>query len=217
MKKFLLLLVALATILPIKAQRHVDELRDDEFRIIIPRHDWTEYMGYKKNSNGELEVNVPAGSLLDIFPKTDVEGDHEFDKSLFIQSAIVDDKIYVGMGSWVITDYINQTSQGYIFEQGAQKMWYGGTNLTTFPFETSGDWYYMAGDGGMCASQWVVDDKGKMYYMTASGAMARTAYIREPRPDKAGQHFYYFVDEHGVWQKQYDTYFPHLEIYEEAI
>ena len=159
MKKFLLLLLALITILPIKAQRHVDELRDDEFRIIIPRHDWTEYMGYKKNSNGELEVNVPAGSLLDIFPKTDVEGDHEFDKSLFIQSAIVDDKIYVGMGSWVITDYINQTSQGYIFEQGAQKMWYGGTNLTTFPFETSGDWYYM---GPAIAA----DDAGNLWVAT---------------------------------------------------
>ena len=159
MKKFLLLLLALITILPIKAQRHVDELRDDEFRIIIPRHDWTEYMGYKKNSNGELEVNVPPGSLLDIFPKTDVEGDHEFDKSLFIQSAVVDDKIYVGMGSWVITDYINQTSQGYIFEQGAQKMWYGGTNLTTFPFETLGDWYYM---GPAIAA----DDAGNLWVAT---------------------------------------------------
>ena len=113
-------------------------------------------------------------------------------------------------GEYARDEWVYDGGRWYVFDNSGHMIrgWFK---------DSTGDWYYLAGDGGMCASQWVADEKGKMYYMTASGAMARTAYIREPRPDKAGQHFYYFVDEYGVWQKQYDTYFPHLEIYEEAI
>ena len=112
-------------------------------------------------------------------------------------------------GDYARDEWIQDGGRWYVFD-GAGHMvrgWYK---------DSSGDWYYMAGDGAMCSSQWVSDDKGKQYYLTASGAMARLAYVKEPRPDRSGQHFYYFVDEHGVYQKEYDTYFPHLEIYEEA-
>lgn len=113
-------------------------------------------------------------------------------------------------GEYARDEWVYDGGRWYVFDNSGHMIrgWFK---------DSTGDWYYMAGDGAMCSSQWVADDKGRMYYLTASGAMARTAYVKEPRPDKAGQHFYYFVDEHGVYQKQYDTYFPHLEIYEEAV
>lgn len=105
MKKFLFFLVALTIILPVKAQVDIDDLEDSKFRIIIPRHDWTEYMGYEKNSDGELNVKVPEGSLMEIFPN--------FDKSTFLQSAIVGDKIFTLMSSGYEHNYPGKTSQGY--------------------------------------------------------------------------------------------------------
>ncbi len=151
MKKFLFFLVALTIILPVKAQVDIDELEDSKFRIIIPRHDWTEYMGYEKNSDGELNVKVPEGSLMEIFPN--------FDKSTFLQSAIVGDKIFTLMSSGYEHNYPGKTSQGYFFEKGLQGMWYGGNSLTTFPFESQGDWYYM---GPAIAA----DDAGTLWVAT---------------------------------------------------
>lgn len=111
-------------------------------------------------------------------------------------------------GQYATNEWILDGGRWYVFD-GASHMVRGWFK------DSTGDWYYMADDGGMCASQWVYHGD-KAYYVTASGEMAKNAYIKATKPLTPGVYVYYWVDENGVYQKQFDTCFPHLEIYEEA-
>lgn len=76
-------------------------------------------------------------------------------------------------------------------------------------FKQGADWYYMNPiDGAMLSGQWV-DVDGKSYYLTQSGLMARNAYIKSDVSD-----IYHWVDNEGIYQKDYDTDKPDLEKYE---
>lgn len=111
-------------------------------------------------------------------------------------------------GEYAADEWILDGGRWYVFD--------GAGHMIRGWFKAQADWYYLAGDGGMCASQWVMDDDGAAYYLTASGAMARNAYVRSERPISPGAYLYYWVDEHGVYQSQWNTATPHLEEYELA-
>lgn len=65
-------------------------------------------------------------------------------------------------------------------------------------------WYYMNPDGSMATSQWI-DDK---YYVDSSGVMARNGYVKSKNGDT-----YYWVNNDGVWESQWDTQNPDLDKY----
>ena len=73
-------------------------------------------------------------------------------------------------------------------------------------------YYYLAGDGALCTSQWVEDD-GKAYYMTRTGLMATSCYVRSEMPYKPGKWMYYWVGEDGAWIPKWDTDEPDLRRY----
>ena len=74
-------------------------------------------------------------------------------------------------------------------------------------FEQQDDWYYLnQADGAMLANQWIEVD-GKSYYLTKSGIMARNAYVK-------GKDIYYWADDQGVYQKDFDTAEPDFDRYE---
>ena len=110
-------------------------------------------------------------------------------------------------GEYACNEWIQDGGRWYVFD-GACHMIRGWFK------DSTGDWYYMAGDGGMCSSQWVVDGDHQ-YYLTHSGEMARNAYVRSTKPF-GNVYIYYWVNEKGKYEKQWDTAFPHLELYEEA-
>ena len=87
--------------------------------------------------------------------------------------------------------------------------------ITGWYRDSSGEWYFMADDGGMCSSQWVASGAGH-YYLCADGRMARECYVRSKRPTAPGRYKYYWVDEHGKWLEQWDTEEPDLTKYKLA-
>lgn len=115
-------------------------------------------------------------------------------------------------GSWsyrkdgdIVRDkWLYDGGRWYVFD-GAGRM------ITGWYHDSDGDWYYLADDGGMCASQWVADSRDS-YYMTHTGAMARNAYVKADKPLN-GMWIYYWVNEHGKYEEQWNTAFPHLESY----
>ena len=110
-------------------------------------------------------------------------------------------------GEYARDEWVYDGGRWYVFDNSGHMIrgWFK---------DSTGDWYYLAGDGAMCSSQWVVDGDHQ-YYLTHSGEMARSAYVRSTKP--FGNVFlYYWVNEKGEYEKQWDTAFPHLELYEEA-
>lgn len=73
-------------------------------------------------------------------------------------------------------------------------------------------WYYLGepGDGSMKTSEWIKDDKGKYYFVDHTGMMARYGYIKSKNSD-----LYYWVNNSGEWEPQWDTYTPDLKKYKE--
>ena len=73
-------------------------------------------------------------------------------------------------------------------------------------------WYYLGepGDGSMKTSEWIKDDNGKYYYVDHTGMMARYGYVKSKNSD-----LYYWVNNSGEWEPQWDTYTPDLKKYKE--
>lgn len=71
-------------------------------------------------------------------------------------------------------------------------------------------WYYLGepGDGSMKTSEWIKDDNGKYYFVDHTGIMARYGYIKSKNSD-----LYYWVNNSGEWEPQWDTYTPDLKKY----
>ena len=96
-------------------------------------------------------------------------------------------------GKWAYID-----GRWYVFDQKGY--------MITGWFKQGPDWYYLNIDGAMLSGQWV-DVDGNSYYLQESGLMAREAYIKSK--DK---NMYYWVDSDGVYQKEFDTTNPDLNI-----
>lgn len=71
------------------------------------------------------------------------------------------------------------------------------------------NWYWFGPDCYLYSGQWITD-KEKQYYLTSDGEMARSAYIKSKDP---GSNMYYWVNEEGVYEPQWDTAFPNLNGY----
>ena len=99
-------------------------------------------------------------------------------------------------GRWYVFDQKGFMIKGW-FKQGED--W----------FKQGEDWYYMnPSDGAMISGQWV-DVDNMSFYMSRLGLMARNAYIKSDVSD-----IYHWVDNEGIYQKDYDTDKPDLEKYE---
>jgi len=69
-------------------------------------------------------------------------------------------------------------------------------------------WYYLdPEDGDMIYSKWIVY-KGRYYYLDKSGVMATNCYIKS-----TSKNVYYWVNEDGVYEPQWDTSTPNLKKY----
>ena len=83
--------------------------------------------------------------------------------------------------------------------------------MVTGWYKSGRNWYYLnPKNGAMCASQWI-EKNNKSYYLTKSGIMAKYCYVA----GKGG--VYYWVNENGEYQKQFDTKTPNLAKYELAV
>ena len=83
--------------------------------------------------------------------------------------------------------------------------------MVTGWYKSGRNWYYLnPKNGAMCASQWI-EKNNKSYYLTKSGIMAKYCYVA----GKGG--VYYWVNENGEYQKQFDTKTPNLVKYELAV
>lgn len=80
-------------------------------------------------------------------------------------------------------------------------------------FKQADGWYYLGEDGAMLSGQWFCEND-KHYYLTQSGLMATNAYIRSERPFAQERYIYYWVNENGEWEPQWDTEYPYVESYE---
>lgn len=80
-------------------------------------------------------------------------------------------------------------------------------------FKQYNGWYYLGEDGAMLSEQWFAEND-KHYYFTQSGLMATSAYIKAEKPFAPGKYIYYWVNHKGEWEPQWDTEYPHTEIYE---
>lgn len=99
-------------------------------------------------------------------------------------------------GRWAYID-----GRWYVFDQK-------GFMITGW-FKQGEDWYYTnPDDGAMISGQWI-DVDNISFYMTKLGLMARNAYIKSDVSD-----MYHWVDDEGIYQKDYNTDKPDLEKYE---
>ena len=79
-------------------------------------------------------------------------------------------------------------------------------------FGTNADgWYYLnPADGAMLAGQWLKEGE-LWYYLTQSGLMATYAYVLA-----ADSITYYWVNENGEWEPEWNTDSPDLNKYDLA-
>ena len=97
----------------------------------------------------------------------------------------------------------------YVFDESGKAI------TGTWFHDKNGEWYYMNDDSAMLSSQWL-EYQGKWYYLTATGAMATNAYIKNKSPKGPEDSLYYWVNEKGEWEPQWNTNTPYLELYDLA-
>ena len=117
-------------------------------------------------------------------------------------------------GSWMYRKDGDFVRDAWVYDGGRWYVFDGAGRMITGWFRADKDWFYLADDGGMCSSQWVVDGDHQ-YYLTHSGEMARSAYVKSTKPF-GNVWLYYWVNEKGEYEKEWDTAFPHLETYQLA-
>ena len=76
-------------------------------------------------------------------------------------------------------------------------------------YEYEGNWFWFGPDCYMYSSQWI-EYKGNQYYLTSDGSMAKSAYIKSKDPNL---NIYYWVNEGGVYEPQWNTPSPDLMKY----
>lgn len=116
------------------------------------------------------------------------------------------DWFYYVEGSPIKGRWSHINGRWYVFDESGKmiKGWFK---------QNEGDWYYLGEDGGMLSNQWVELD-GKFYFFTETGLMARNAYVRNRDPKGPGERIYYWVNEMGEYEEQWDTYLPDLKKYD---
>lgn len=103
-------------------------------------------------------------------------------------------------GKWLMID-----NRWYVFDEAGYMItgWFGN--------EADG-WYYLnPADGAMLSGQWL-EDKDKWYYLTKTGLMATYCYVLSSDGTT-----YYWLNENGVWEPEWNTAAPDLNKYELVI
>lgn len=114
-------------------------------------------------------------------------------------------------GGWTENGWEQIDGKWYKFDQQGwmQSGWQAwGTDSTG---QTA--WYYLGdpSDGSMKTSTWVKGKDGKQYFVDHTGVMARNAYVKSKNSG-----LYYWVNNDGVWEPEWDTYNPDLKKYKLA-
>ena len=100
-------------------------------------------------------------------------------------------------GQWIKSD-----DRWYVTDEA-------GYMITGWFKQDNDEWYYLnPQDGAMLSGQWINVD-GADYYLTSSGVMAKSGYIKD-----SDKELYYWVDNKGKYQKEYDTATPKFDKYE---
>lgn len=108
---------------------------------------------------------------------------------------------------WQFFRYNNPVSNEWIYDGGQWYVLDGAGFMIKGWFKSEDDWYYMNPDNGsMVASQWVAIDNND-YYFSKSGVMAKNCYIK-------GNNKYFWINDQGIYLKEYDTTTPDLDNYE---
>lgn len=79
-----------------------------------------------------------------------------------------------------------------------------GVAISNTWYQYKNHWYYFGADCYALQSEWILY-KDKYYYLTADGSMAVNAWIKSK---DAGNDFYYFVGEDGIWDNTRSTFHP---------
>lgn len=107
---------------------------------------------------------------------------------------------------WISAKYI---SGGWVQEESKRWWWiktgYRCDTNTTFVVDQ--ETYYADNTGYIVQSQWV-DIDNNFYYFDYNGAMATYCYVKSTTSD-----LYYWVNEDGVWEEQWNTTTPNLNKY----
>lgn len=117
-------------------------------------------------------------------------------------------RFYLGdTGEYIKNDWYLHTNGRYTWFDGAgyaiHDTWYKYKNL----------WYYFAGDCYMISSQWL-NYNGNQYYLTSDGSMATNAYVKSKDPKT---NIYYWINNDGIYEPQWDTNNPDLTKYKLVI
>ena len=70
-------------------------------------------------------------------------------------------------------------------------------------------WYYFGSDCYALKSTWLCY-KGNQYYLDSNNVMATSCYIKSKDPQSQ---LYYWVNEEGIWEPEWNTTAPDLEEY----
>lgn len=71
------------------------------------------------------------------------------------------------------------------------------------------NWYWFGPDCYMYSGQWITY-KGDQYYLASDGTMAQSTYVKSNDPKSS---MYYWVNDDGIYESQWDTETPDLKKY----
>lgn len=75
-------------------------------------------------------------------------------------------------------------------------------------FKNIDKWMYADPDGVVVKGNWIKHTDNNYYYLNADGYMVTNSYIKSKDKD-----LYYWVNDKGVWEEQWNTSFPNLNKY----
>lgn len=108
-------------------------------------------------------------------------------------------KFYLGdTGDYVKNDWYKDSNGRWSWFDAA------GHAISNAWYEYEGSWFWFGTDCYMYSSQWI-EYKGNQYYLTSDGSMAKFAYIKSKDPNL---NIYYWVNEDGIYEPQWDTPTP---------
>lgn len=121
-------------------------------------------------------------------------------------------KQFINGKAWYHTDrgwISSRCLEGWVLENNG-RWWYlmSGYDFSVNNWQDiAGERYYFDNTGYMVTSSWI-EYNGKNYYVTAAGTMAKGIYIKS-----LDKELYYWVNETGIWEPQWDTVTPNLDCY----
>lgn len=165
-----------------------------------------------KVQTGEKGLRVTASSLnIRTSPNGAISnrGKSAYNSGTYVfpyEKQFVDGKAwYRTNDGWISASYLS----GWVLEQNGQ-WWYlkeGYIFDVNSWFLIDNVWYYAMNTGYIATSVWI-QYKGNDYYCTSDGSMGRNAYVKS-----LDKELYYWLNNDGVWEPQWNTVAPNIEKY----